>query len=140
MPVIDANIVVSWVKPGVESEVPGGMLARALIESDGLLAPRLMREEVSNALLTGVRRGRWSGEAADRSQRALRLFPIELADDPSDFERAWELARWHDNHSFYDLVYVALAERRRTQFVTDDRKLIKRLASLDFVIAPEDLT
>src|SRR6266508_662196 len=54
-----------------------------------LLAPRLLLEEVSNALLTGIRRGRWSGRAADASHLLLRRLPVRLVDEPSDLERAW---------------------------------------------------
>jgi predicted nucleic acid-binding protein len=37
------------------------------------------------------------------------------------------------------LLYVALAERRRTQLVTADSTLRQRLVALDWVIAPEQL-
>lgn len=45
-----------------------------------LAAPRLMWEEVSNALLTGIRRGRWDGAAADESYALLRAMPVEVVD------------------------------------------------------------
>lgn len=90
-------------------------------------------------LVAGVRRGRWRGEDADGARLLLTDLPVAFEDDPRDLDRAWDLARRYDNHPFYDLIYVALAERRGEQFVTRDLKLKRRLTDLDFVIEPEDL-
>jgi predicted nucleic acid-binding protein len=96
-------------------------------------------EEVANALLTGVRRRRWSGSAADGAWSLLARLPVRLVDEARDLERAWHLARRYDAHPIYDMLYVALAERRRSQLVTADRALRQRLVGLDWVVAPEDL-
>lgn len=50
-------------------------------------------EEVANALLTGVRRERWSGAAAETARGLLRELPVRLVDEPRDLDRAWDLAR-----------------------------------------------
>ena len=140
MPVVDASVVVDWVAPGVDPELPAvALLERLAAEDAELLAPRLLLEEVSNALLTGIRRGRWNGPAADVSQALLRRLPVRLVDEPRDLERAWDLARRYDDHPIYDMVYVALAERRRTQLVTADAALRKLLAGFDWVVAPGEL-
>ncbi len=52
---------------------------------------------------------------------------------------AWDLARRYDNHPIYDLVYVALAERRRTRLITADSRLRQTLVGLDWLVAPEQL-
>lgn len=140
MPVVDASVVVDWVAPDADPALPAVVLLSRLAAADAeLLAPRLLREEVSNALLTGVRRGRWSGAAADAAQLLLRDLPVRLLDEPGDLDRAWDLARRYDNHPIYDLVYVALAERRRTQLITADAMLRQRLIGLDRLVGPEDL-
>ena len=113
------------------------MLARLAADEAEVVAPRLLMAEVSNALLTGVRRGRWSGAAADSAHALLRDLPVRLVDEPGDLDRAWDLARRYDNHPIYDMVYVALAQRRRTQLVTADRVLREVLAGLDWIVAPE---
>ena len=139
MPVVDASVVVDWVAPGVDPSEPA-MAALERLSASGveLLAPRLLLEEVSNALLTGVRRGRWDGAASDTAQTLLLDMPIRLADVPRDLRRAWDLARRYDNHPVHDLVYVALAERHRTQLITADEALRRRLRGLDRLVAPEE--
>jgi predicted nucleic acid-binding protein len=138
MPVVDASIVVDWVAPGADPALPAILALQRLAAAEAeLLAPRLLMEEVGNALLTGVRRGRWSGAAADRAFLVLADLPVRLVDEPRDLRRAWDLARRYDDHPIYDMVYVALAERRRTELVTADAALCDRLAGLDWLIPPE---
>lgn len=136
MPVVDASVVVDWVAPGVDRDGPAWCLLDSLVESDAqVVAPRLLHEEVANALLTGCRRGHWDGQAADVSFGLLRELPIELSDETGDLDRAWELSRRFDEHPVYDMLYVALAERRREQLVTADEALVRRVALLGFVVA-----
>jgi len=132
--------VVDWVTPDVAADAPAMTALAQLAAADAeLLAPQLMIEEVANALLTGVRRGRWNGAAADAAQASLRELPVRLVDEPRDLRRAWDLARRYDNHPIYGLLYVALAERRRTQLLTADAALRRRLIGVDWLIAPEEL-
>lgn len=86
-----------------------------------------MRQEVANALLTGVRRGLWSGTEADYGFSMATRLPVELTDDLGDLERAWDLSRRYDNTPIYDCIYVALAERLKTRLLTMDVQLAKRL-------------
>jgi predicted nucleic acid-binding protein len=141
VPVVDASIVVDWVAPDSDPTLPAVKALTRLAEQQAeLLAPRLLIEEVSNALLTGIRRGRWSGVAADKAHRLLRELPVKLLDEPRDLRRAWELARRYDNHPIYDLLYVALAERHGALLITADTALRQRLVGLDFLITPQAFT
>ena len=138
MPVVDASIVVDWIAPGIDPRAPAiALLDRLVAGNHEILAPRLLIEEVSNVLLTGVRRRRWTGAAADVAQALLRQLPVRLVDEPADLDRAWDLARRYDNHPFYDLVYVALAERRRLQLITADTALRAILVGLDWVVGAD---
>ncbi len=140
MPVVDASVVVDWVAPDADAELPALTALERLAADDAeLLAPRLLMEEVSNALLTGVRRERWSGADADKARGLLCELPVRLVDEPRDLDRAWDLARRYDNHPVYDLVYVAVAERQRTQLITADSTLRRRLGDLDWLVAPEQI-
>lgn len=134
MPVVDASVVVDLVAPDVG---PGSSAARMIdkLMAGGadITAPALVLLETSNALLTGIRRGRWDGAAADGAAARLGRLPLRIADVSEDRERAFELARRYDNWPVYDMVYVALAERLGTEFYTADGRLLARLAHLPWV-------
>jgi len=138
MPVVDASVAVDWVAPGVGASAPALRVLRRLVDQHAeILAPRLLLEEVSNALLTGVRRRRWTGAAADQSHALLLRLPVRLADDERDLARAWDLARRFDNHPLYDMLYVAVAERANTALITADEVLRHRLWQFSWILAPE---
>ncbi|GAC1577602.1 MAG: hypothetical protein NVS3B18_11310 [Candidatus Dormibacteria bacterium] len=112
-------------------------LRRLAAEGADLVAPRLLAEEVTNALLTGVRRRRWTGDEADAAFAQLRRLPVLLIDAPPDLDRAFDLARRYDDHPLYDMLYVAVAERLRTQLITADAALRARLRGLTWVVGPD---
>ena len=134
MPVVDASVVVDWVSPEAD---PSGAARTFLDELAGsgetVIGPRLLLEEVSNALLTGCRRRRWDGSAADEAFALLGQLPVRLLDERRDLERAWELSRRYDEHPVYDMIYVALAERLGETLVTADGALVRRLRLVSFV-------
>lgn len=139
MPVVDASIVIDWISPDASAATPAVRLfTRLSLRGADILGPRLLLEEVSNALISGIRRRRWSGAAADASQELLLRLPVRIGDDQRDLVRAWELARRYDNHPVYDMFYVALAERTRTELITSDASLRRRLAHLSWIVGPEN--
>ena len=127
MPVVDASVVVDWVAPDSD---PGSRARRLLTDwadADAhVLAPRLLHEEVANALLAGVRRDRWSGAQADAAFATLLRLPVQVRDTPADVTRAYELSRRYDEHPFYDMIYVAMTERLGEQLFTADHRLVER--------------
>jgi predicted nucleic acid-binding protein len=134
VPVVDASIVVDWVAPGSDPEGPARRFLDELAASGApVIGPRLLLEEVSNALLTGCRRGRWDGASADQAFALLRELPVQLVDERRDLDRAWALSRRYDEHPVYDMLYVALAERLGDTLVTADEALVRRLALVDFL-------
>lgn len=139
MPVVDASVVVDLVAPSVEVEAPAKLLMKELARAGAdVVAPALLWLETSNALLAGVRRGRWDGAAADSAAAQLDEVPVRRADIPADRLRAFELARRYDNWPVYDMVYVALAERLGTEFYTADERLRARMAHLPWVLGLAD--
>jgi predicted nucleic acid-binding protein len=134
MPVVDASVVVDLVAPDVGSDAPARLLFQnwATAGTD-VAAPGLLWLETSNALLTGIRRGRWSGAEADAAQVRLEQIPLRRADGAREQSRAFELARRYENWPVYDMVYVALAERLGTDLITADQRLRDRLAHLGWV-------
>lgn len=139
MPVVDASVVIDWVSPDASAATPSVRLFNRLgSRSAELLGPQLLLEEVSNALSSGIRRRRWSGAAADSSYELLLRLPVRIVDDQRDLVRAWELARRYDNHPVYDMIYVALAERTRSELITADASLRRRLVHLSWILGPEN--
>jgi len=134
VPVVDASVVVDLVDPAIPADAPPRMLVDKLVARGAeVSAPSLLWLEVSNVLLTGIRRGRWDGAAADSAFALIMQMPIRTADIPADRERAFELARRYDNWPVCDMVYVALAERLGTEFYTADDRLRARLRHLPWV-------
>lgn len=105
-------------------------------ESDPLLAPGLLWQEVANALVTGVRRQRWSGAEADASFRLLLRLPVRRVDSALDLDRSFDLARRHDNHPIHDMVYVALALRLSQVLITPDQQLAAVLGNPAWLSLP----
>jgi predicted nucleic acid-binding protein len=139
MPVVDASVVVDWVAPRAPSRSAAMMTLRRLAAEEAeLLSPRLLLEEVTNALLTGIRRRRWTGPEADRAFMQLQQLPLRLVDNTGDLDRAYELARRYDDHPLYDMIYVAVSERLATQLITADADLRSRLVSMTWVVGPDE--
>jgi predicted nucleic acid-binding protein len=139
VPVVDASIVVDWVAPGSDPDSPARRLLDRLVSDDArLFAPRLMLQETANALLSGVRRGRWDGTDADQAFQRLMSLPVRLDDYEGDVDRAWELSRRYDEHPLYDMVYVALTERLGERFITADERLRTKLVARGDVVGPDD--
>ncbi len=140
LPAVDASLVVDWVTPGIDPELPTRLLAATWQRhNERLVAPGLLLQETLNALLSGIRRRRWSAAEADTGASLLEKLPIEIIDTEADRRRAWELARRYENWPIYDMVYVALAERLGQPLVTADRRLVGRLGHLDWILTPEDV-
>jgi predicted nucleic acid-binding protein len=134
VPVVDASVLVDVIAPGASRDSPPRVLfAKWIADGAALSAPGLLWLEVANALLAGVRRGRWSGAEADVSAALLDRAPVHRIDTEQDSARAFELARRYDNWPVYDMLYVAVAERTGDEFVTADAKLQSRLGHLGWV-------
>jgi predicted nucleic acid-binding protein len=119
--VIDASVVAAWHFPDERSAEGDSILAR--LESDLARMPSLWWFEVRNVLLIGERRGRTAREHTEPFLDFLRGLPIELAPLPDELT-VLRLARRHQL-SFYDAVYLELAQRERIALATLDRALVR---------------
>jgi predicted nucleic acid-binding protein len=113
--VADAStLVVGVVDPGER-----GRSVRRLLD-DGAAAPQLVDAEVGQALRGLVLRGRLAPDAGLRSLRAAQDYVTGRHAPRRLTARAWELRH---NVSFYDGLYVALAEALDVPLVTADGRL-----------------
>lgn len=116
---LDASVLVEALGDGVHGEE-----ARASIQSSPgwLWAPFVVDAEVGHALRRNVRAGLVSSKAAKLALDDLMDMRLERVSHRLLFERAWQM---RDNLSFYDGLYVALAEALEAPLVTLDERLAK---------------
>lgn len=122
--VVDASVACKWFVAEL-----GSAAAEALLAGDQmLLAPDLIVPEVCNAAWSKLHRGEIAPEQATAMVAALPDLLDELAPSASLAGRALAIANALA-HPTYDCFYLALAELRGAQMVTDDRRLLARLAT-----------
>ena len=117
--VLDTNVFVYALGPVTPDTA---VAARVLKAADVVWAPGALFAECANVMRHHVRRGNLT--TADAVQR-LRLIPPLVANAvpvPELWERALQLSETAD-HSPFDTLFVALAEREDLPLVTFDRKL-----------------
>ncbi len=115
MAVVDAGVVVALL---VE---PDRLLSGALeAVTRGAQAPHLIGAEVGHVLRRRVRQGDLSPDAGAEAVIDLGRLQISYAPHAGLLDRAWELRH---NLSFYDALYVALAERLDVPLLTLDRRV-----------------
>jgi predicted nucleic acid-binding protein len=117
MPVVDASVLVEYLAGGEHSAQARGHLVAG---TEALWAPHLIDAEVGHV----VRRAVIAGELRPARARAalddLLDVPIRRVSHLRLIVRAWGLRA---NLSFYDALYVALAERLSMPLLTLDRRL-----------------
>ena len=119
--VIDASVVAAWHFPDERNSQSDSIMDQ--LEYDSARMPALWWFEVRNVLLIGERRGRTMREHSERFLDFLRGLPIEIAPFPQELA-VLGLARRHQL-SFYDAVYLELAQRERIALATLDRALAR---------------
>jgi predicted nucleic acid-binding protein len=120
--VVDASVVVKWFLPEAHTEAARRLLRHGL----ELSTPDLLRAEFGNVMWKRWRRGDLSAEGVDAALRSLGRLPLRIETSGPLMEAAWDVARLYDR-SFYDGLYVALAERTECPLVTADRRLYNSL-------------
>jgi predicted nucleic acid-binding protein len=119
MAVIDASVLAEYLGDAEGAEVAR---RRLLADRARLWAPHLIDAEVGHALRRGVRRGEISGDAAGEALDDLIAMPLRRVRHRELIPRAWEL---RENVSFYDALYVSLAELLDQPLVTFDARLAR---------------
>jgi predicted nucleic acid-binding protein len=117
MPVIDASMLVEYLT-GAEHASPAR--AALLDEIDRLWAPHLIDAEVGHVLRRAVASRAMGATHAAGALDDLVGLPIKRVSHLPLLARAFEL---RSNMSFYDALYVALAERLEMPLLTFDGRL-----------------
>lgn len=129
MTVVDASIAVKWFFPE-----PGAEAAQAFLSSsERLIAPALIRVEVTAALTRKARTGEILAEEAASACRlwfsALAKGILSLSPDGENIEAAMEIAI-QIRHPLQDCLYLALAKRTGGVLLTADPKFAQRARSI----------
>lgn len=112
--VVDASALVAYLTGGEHAEA---VRVHLLAPYEALWAPHLIDAEVGHVLRRGVLAGGLGAKAAREALADMADLPLRRASHRGLLDRAWAL---RENLSFYDGLYVALAERLRATLLTLD--------------------
>jgi predicted nucleic acid-binding protein len=118
MNVVDASVLVEYLAGGESVEAARGAIGR----ERWVWAPALVDAEVGNALRRLVRAEKITARKARAALDDFLEMRIQRVAHRHLVDRAWQL---RDNVSFYDGLYVALAEGMGAPLVTLDKKLAR---------------
>jgi predicted nucleic acid-binding protein len=116
--VVDASVLVEYLGGMKHAEAAGEAIGR----ERWVWAPALIDAEVGNALRRLTRMKRLSAGRASTALDQLFFMPLQRVPLGALTERAWEL---RDNVTFYDGLYVAVAEELKAPLLTFDARLAK---------------
>jgi predicted nucleic acid-binding protein len=118
MSVVDASVLVEFLGGGEHVEAARSAIGR----ERWVWAPALVDAEVGNALRRQVRAKEISARQAGVALDDFLEMRLQRVPHRHLVERAWQL---RDNVSFYDALYVALAESLGKPLLTLDTRLIR---------------
>lgn len=118
--VADASAAVMWFVAEEDSPIAERLKSSAI----RLVAPDWIVAECAQTFWKQARKGAISAEHADFAIRNLTSWFSALPPAAELAPRALVIAR-ELNHSAYDCVYLALAEREKTKVVTADIRFLK---------------
>ena len=124
--VLDCSAVASVMLMETEGRETDDLLEQALVDRIHISVPSLFWYEISNVLITAVRKKRLE---INQARGALaRLCELPIGTDPTDgvvvYRRILDLALLHDL-SFYDAAYVELADRIGASLKTFDKAMLR---------------
>lgn len=97
-----------------------------------MVAPPLFRAEVTSTIRRWLHAGTIDEEYAREAVRRALRFPVEPANDFDElYLRAFDIATKLQQSRSYDALYLALAEFRKCDFWTADKRFVNA-ASRDF--------
>ncbi|MEW5718946.1 MAG: type II toxin-antitoxin system VapC family toxin [Chloroflexota bacterium] len=131
---VDASLIVKSIVKEEDSHLADLLFAKWKKEEARLLIPAFAPAEVDSILRKKVTRGELNEEQAEQSFQAACNLPLEIDASPELRRQAWTIARQFRFEYVYDAVYLAIAESRKCEFWTADRKLYDKVSDkLKFV-------
>lgn len=130
MIVADASVVLLWLLEDPPHHGAQALLDHHLAGDNVNVAPELLTYEVANVLAT--KSGLSEKEALEAFDHFLDLQVETYTLGTEEYRRTIELSRKY-SISVYDASYLALSMALETKLATADKKLHRKIASLDFV-------
>lgn len=124
MPVVDASLLVAYLARGEWADEAGAEIEAA---GDQLFAPHLIDAEVGHALRRMAAASELDAADAAAALANLARLPIHRAPHTFLLDSAWAL---REAVSFYDALYLALAQELELAMVTLDARLARAAAGL----------
>ena len=123
--VVDASVSAVWFME--DEEHPVAHATFEALNTVQAIVPQIWHFEIRNVLVFAARRGRIKrGEISD-NLKALSVLRIDTDQEPA-FDATMQLALTH-NLTFYDALYLELAQRRNAQLATLDNALTRSAES-----------
>ena len=127
---MDASVACKWILPSADepySKHALELLDRYALKEIQILVPDLFWAEIGNVLWKAVRTHRITIEDARIGLQKVTGCNFPTVPSFSLLTRAFEIASTF-GRSFYDCLYVALAESSDAELITADEKLVNALA------------
>ena len=128
--VVDASVACKWILPSADepySKHALELLDRYALKEIQILVPDLFWAEIGNVLWKAARAQRLTTEDARIGLLKITNCNFPTVPSFSLLNRAFDIATTF-GRSFYDCLYVALAESSETELITADEKLVNALA------------
>jgi len=128
--VVDASVACKWILPSADepySKHALELLDRYALKEIQILVPDLFWAEIGNVLWKAVRTHRIAIDDAKIGLLKVTHCNFPTVPSFSLLTRAFEIASTF-GRSFYDCLYVALAESSDAELITADEKLVNALA------------
>lgn len=121
--VVDASVSMSWILDDEDSTYAADVLMRVV--EDGGLVPRHWILEITNAIVTAIRRGRLETTSMSKIGQLLKELPIDVAQSPTlEYALGPLTTLAHEQKlSAYDAAYLDLALREGLALATLDDRL-----------------
>lgn len=130
MYVLDASVVLKWFIEEEDSEKANSLLTAHVKGEIFITIPDLLISEVSNAL-------RYSKDfSQSETLKAIKnLYDLELdiIAQVYDITKATIKLAYKKGITFYDALYISLAQELGFQYITADKKLYRKTKDLSFV-------
>jgi predicted nucleic acid-binding protein len=121
--IVDASVGFKWL---VKEE--GSDSALRLLGNEDIVAPDFLLAECRNAILTSVRRGKLTVEAAQQIERNLDALQIATMPSRPLLSQAFAIGLEY-SHPIYDCIYVAAALATNRVLVTADENFAAKFAT-----------